>query len=129
MSAYAGADLVFYAPLLGLGLVAHAMAASWAAAVLGAALGITVYWPVACLWTVRAARGTEGWDLPKEEQYWLVLPRDRRLGCTRSRFASASREIEMELGTCVLELIPASAKSPKLTFESYSHGVACSEDA
>lgn len=71
---YAGADLVFYVPLLGLGLLAHAMAAAWSAVALGAALGITVYWPVACLWTVSAARGAEGWDLPREEQYWFVLP-------------------------------------------------------
>lgn len=42
--------------------------------VLGAALGVTVYWLIACLWTVRVARGEEGWDLPKEEQYWVVLP-------------------------------------------------------
>lgn len=40
---YAGADLVFYVPLLGLGLLAHAMAAAWSAVALGAALGITVY--------------------------------------------------------------------------------------
>ena len=71
---YAGADLIFYVPLLGLGLFGHAIGASWSAILLGAALGITVYWPIACLWTVSAARGAEGWDLPKEEQYWVVLP-------------------------------------------------------
>ena len=41
---------------------------------LGAALGVTVYWPIACLWTVKTARGAAGWDLPKERQYWTVLP-------------------------------------------------------
>ena len=71
---YAGADLIFYVPLLGLGLLGHAFGASWFMVVLGAAMGISVYWPIACLWTVRAARGAEGWDLPKEEQYWVVLP-------------------------------------------------------
>ena len=71
---YAGADLVFYVPLLGLGLLGHATEASWSAIVLGASLGITVYWPIACLWTVRVARGAKGWNLPKEEQYWVVLP-------------------------------------------------------
>ena len=71
---YAGADLIFYVPLLGLGLFGHAVGASWSAVLLGAALGITVYWPIACLWTVSAARGAKGWDLPKEEQYWMVLP-------------------------------------------------------
>ncbi len=71
---YAGADLVFYAPLLGLGLLGHYLGASWSTVVLSAALGVTVYWPIACLWTVRAARGAAGWDLLKEEQYWIVLP-------------------------------------------------------
>ena len=71
---YAGADLVFYVALLGVGLLGYAVEAPWSGVVLGAALGVTVYWPIACLWTVRAARGAEGWDLPKEEQYWVVLP-------------------------------------------------------
>ncbi|NNK78615.1 MAG: hypothetical protein HKP40_07875 [Litoreibacter sp.] len=71
---YAGADLIFYTPLLGLGLVGHFLGSSWASVTLGAALGVTVYWPIACLWTVKAARGAVGWDLPKEEQYWVVLP-------------------------------------------------------
>lgn len=71
---YAGADLVFYTPLLGTALVGQIMMASWAELALAAALGITVYWPIACLWTVRAARTASGWRLPKEEQYWIVLP-------------------------------------------------------
>lgn len=71
---YAGADLVFYTPLLGLGLLGHHLGTSWSTVVLSAALGVTVYWPIACLWTVRAAQGAEGWDLPKEEHYWVVLP-------------------------------------------------------
>lgn len=71
---FAGADLLFYTPLLGIGLIGHFLAATWTDLVLGAALGITVYWPIACLWTVRAARGALGWRLPKEAQYWVVLP-------------------------------------------------------
>ena len=71
---YAGADLLFYTPLLGLGLIGHSVGASWTTVILSAALGVTVYWPIACLWTVRVARGADGWDLPKEEQYWIVLP-------------------------------------------------------
>ena len=39
-----------------------------------AALGITVYWPVACLAAVVAARGSAGWNLSNESDYWLVLP-------------------------------------------------------
>jgi hypothetical protein len=71
---YAGADLIFYTPLLAVGLFGHLLGSSWAAVVLGAALGVTVYWPIACLWTVKAARGAVGWYLPKEVQYWIVLP-------------------------------------------------------
>ncbi|MEP2029259.1 MAG: hypothetical protein ABJI96_11210 [Paracoccaceae bacterium] len=71
---YAGADLVFYTPLLGIALVGHLLRTSWADLSLAAALGVTVYWPIACLWTVKAARGVKGWDLPKEAQYWVVLP-------------------------------------------------------
>ncbi len=71
---FALADLVFYAPLLALALVADLL--NWAAsdALLGAALGVTVYWPIVCLATVKRARGVENWHLPKEGQYWLALP-------------------------------------------------------
>ena len=71
---YAGADLVFYTPLLGIALVGHLLGTSWAEVAVAAALSVTVYWPVACLWTVNAARTAEGWFLPKEAQYWAVLP-------------------------------------------------------
>lgn len=71
---FAGADLVFYTPLLGLGLVGHAVAADWGRIALAAALGITVYWPIVCLWTVHVAGGVPDWDVPNERQYWLVLP-------------------------------------------------------
>ena len=71
---YAGADLIFYTPLLGFALVGHFLGSSWADVALGGALGVTVYWPIACLWTVKAAQGAAGWELPKEEQYWIVLP-------------------------------------------------------
>lgn len=71
---FAGADLLFYTPILCIGLIGHYNSAPWGNLILGAALGITVYWPIVCLWTVRAARGTAGWNLPKELQYWIVLP-------------------------------------------------------
>lgn len=71
---FALADLVFYTPLLALGLFGHATGAGWAAVTLGAALGITVYWPITALATVHAARGAPGWHLPKERQYWVALP-------------------------------------------------------
>lgn len=71
---FAGADLIFYTPLLGIGLVGHYLDAPWTDLILGAALGVTVYWPIVCLWTVRVARGSSGWSLPSERQYWIVLP-------------------------------------------------------
>ena len=70
---FARADLV-YAQLLALGLAGHFWDAAWSGPILGAALGITVYWPIVCLSAVRAARGAAGWDLPKEAQYSVVLP-------------------------------------------------------
>jgi hypothetical protein len=39
-----------------------------------AAMGITVYWPIVCLVAVASARGAAGWTLPKESEYWIVLP-------------------------------------------------------
>ena len=68
------ADLLFYTPLLGVGLVGHAVGKGWGTVCLAAAAGITVYWPLACLVTVRAAHGASGWSLPKERDYWVVLP-------------------------------------------------------
>ena len=71
---FAGADLVVYTPLLGVGLVGQFRDAAWGDLILSAALGITIYWPIVCLWAVRAGRGAPGWNLPKEVQYWVVLP-------------------------------------------------------
>lgn len=68
------ADLVFYTPVLGLALVGQILGAGWSVLVLGAALGTTVYWPIASLATVRAARRARAWHLPREAQYWVVLP-------------------------------------------------------
>lgn len=68
------ADLLFYTPLLGLGLVGHALGTNWGMLLLAAAAGITVYWPLACLVTVKAARNAPNWSLPKEREYWIVLP-------------------------------------------------------
>ena len=67
-------DLVFYTPVLALGLIGHCAGSGWTPAVLGAALGITVYWPIVCLATVCDARAAPGWILAKEYQYWIVLP-------------------------------------------------------
>jgi hypothetical protein len=70
---FAFADLVIYIPLLGAGLTGHRLRRRWWRAVLGAALGITVYWPVVALATVVDARDATGWSID-ETAYWIVLP-------------------------------------------------------
>lgn len=70
---FAFSDLLVYIPLLALGLVGHGAKRPWANVVLGAALGITVYWPVVVLATAVKARDATGWDID-EAQYWVVLP-------------------------------------------------------
>ena len=70
---FAFADLVVYIPLLGAGLVGHWLERPWCRVVFGAALGITVYWPVAVLATAMDARDAAGWAID-ETAYWIVLP-------------------------------------------------------
>lgn len=70
---FAFADLVIYIPLLGTGLIGHRLGRPWWRIVLGAALGITVYWPVAVLATAVDARDAPAWNID-ETAYWIVLP-------------------------------------------------------
>lgn len=71
---FAVGDLLFYVPVLALGLIGQILGASWAAPLLAAALGITVYWPIVCLAAVKDARGAPGWTPPNERPFWVVLP-------------------------------------------------------
>jgi hypothetical protein len=71
---FAFGDLVFYIPLLALGLIGHHRDASWWRVILAAGFGVTVYWPVVCLATIVAARDASGWRLASEVPYWSVLP-------------------------------------------------------
>jgi len=71
---FAFADLVFYIPILAIGLAGYWKESSWYRAVLGAALGITIYWPITALATVVAARDASQWNLSNETPYWVVLP-------------------------------------------------------
>ena len=72
--AFAFGDLLIYIPLLTAGLAGHLVAKAWGKVALAAALGITVYWPVVALAAVTAARDAASWSLPKESEYWVVLP-------------------------------------------------------
>ena len=71
---FAFGDLVSYIPLLTIGLIGHWIGKMWGRVLLGAALGITIYWPVVCLAAVVAARNATGWNLTNEIPYWIVLP-------------------------------------------------------
>lgn len=71
---FAFGDLVTYIPILTTGLIGHWLGRTWGRVLLGAALGITVYWPVVCLTAVVTAREAVGWNLSNETPYWIVLP-------------------------------------------------------
>jgi hypothetical protein len=71
---FAFGDLIAYIPLLAIGLIGYCIGKSWGHIVLGAALGVTIYWPVVCLAAVVAARDASGWNLVNETPYWIVLP-------------------------------------------------------
>jgi hypothetical protein len=70
---FAFSDLVIYIPLLAAGLIGHWLGRPWWRVIFGAALGITVYWPVVVLAAAVDARNATGWDID-ETAYWIVLP-------------------------------------------------------
>lgn len=69
---FAFGDLLTYIPILLLGLIGHLRHTRWGTAVLAAALGITIYWPVVCLAALVDARDAAGWNIPSELPYWVV---------------------------------------------------------
>lgn len=71
---FALGDLIAYIPLLTLGLIGFWAGKKWGHIILGAALGVTIYWPVVCLTTVVAARDASDWNLVNETPYWIILP-------------------------------------------------------
>jgi len=70
---FAFADLVIYIPLLAAGLIGHYFVRPWSRVIFGAALGITVYWPLVALAAAVDARDASGWVID-ETPYWIVLP-------------------------------------------------------
>ncbi len=70
---FAFADLAIYIPLLAAGLYGHWRNRPWNGVILGAALGITLYWPIVVLAAAVDARDASGW-LISEARYWVVLP-------------------------------------------------------
>jgi hypothetical protein len=69
---FAFGDLLIYIPILLIGLIGHLRTTGWANIVMGAALGITVYWPIVCLSALVDARGAPGWNITSEVPYWIV---------------------------------------------------------
>jgi len=69
---FAFADLVFYMPILLIGLIGYMLDKSWGNITLAAALGITVYWPIVCLAAMVDARQAAGWAISSEAPYWIV---------------------------------------------------------
>ncbi len=70
---FAFADLLVYIPLLAAGLLGHWSSRLWGPVVLGAALGITIYWPIVVLAAAVDARDAPGWTID-EGPFWIVLP-------------------------------------------------------
>lgn len=70
---FALGDLLVYIPLLAAGLIGLWKNSSWGRVLMGAALGITVYWPVVSLAAMVKARAAAGWNLGDETAYWIVL--------------------------------------------------------
>lgn len=70
---FAFADLVVYIPLLATGLLGHWRKRPWSRIVLGAALGIAIYWPVVVLAAAVDARDASGWIID-ETPFWVALP-------------------------------------------------------
>ena len=70
---FAFSDLVLYIPLLGAGLIGHYLGRPWWRVIFGAALGITIYWPLVVLAATVDARDASGWEID-ETAYWIVLP-------------------------------------------------------
>jgi len=71
---FAFGDLVFYIPILLIGLIGCIRGNQWGRVAMAAALGITVYWPIVCLAAMVDARGAAGWHLSNETSLWVVLP-------------------------------------------------------
>lgn len=71
---FALGDLVTYIPLLAIGLIGYWLKKTWGTVALAGALGISLYWPAVCLAALYDAADAEGWLLPDEGEYWVVLP-------------------------------------------------------
>lgn len=71
--AFGVADTLFYLPLLVIGLVGYGLGKTWGVVPLAAALGITAYWPIVCLYALYAAKGAPGFTFSSHMLYTIIL--------------------------------------------------------
>ena len=70
---FGAADTLVYLPLFAIGLVGYWRGRSWGLIPLAAALGITAYWPVLCLYFLYAARNAPGFATSNYGLYLAIL--------------------------------------------------------
>jgi hypothetical protein len=70
---FGAADTLVYLPLFVLGLVGYWRAKSWGLIPLSAALGITAYWPVVCLYFLYVAKDAPGFAAQNYARYMIIL--------------------------------------------------------
>jgi hypothetical protein len=70
---FAAADIAIYGPLLAIGLVGFWGGKLWGTIALAAALGITAYWPIACLYALYVAKGIPGFTFASHALFTALL--------------------------------------------------------
>ena len=71
--AFGVGDTVVYVPLIGLALAGLLLRRRWTLPVLGAVMGISVYWAATILAMLLFLPGTPGFRLEPGAGYWIVL--------------------------------------------------------
>ena len=66
-------DTVVYIPLLVIGLVGIMRRRRWGVLAMGGAMGITVYWPITCLFILYFSRGMHGFNFTNFVSYTVIL--------------------------------------------------------
>ncbi|MBF0429635.1 MAG: hypothetical protein HQK83_00025 [Fibrobacteria bacterium] len=66
-------DTIVYIPILILGLIGLWLRTNWGVTAMIAAMGITVYWPVTCMYILLYARGIPGFNFTDFCSYGIIL--------------------------------------------------------
>jgi hypothetical protein len=66
-------DTIIYIPLLLAGLSGLWFRKEWGIFIMASAMGITVYWPMVCLFFLLFARGTQGFNFTDFTSYGIIL--------------------------------------------------------